>query len=82
MCVHIHTYACIYFECILNVCVYNVCVYNVCVCIYIYTHISVYPEVIKAVFREKFIVVNIYIRNERAQINNLNSQLFWVRRAQ
>ena len=50
--------------------------------IYIYIHISAYPEVIKAVFRGKLIVVNAYIRNEKAQINNLNFQLFWERRAQ
>ena len=48
----------------------------------IYIHISAYTEVIKAVFRGKFIVVSAYIRNEKAQINNLNFQLFWERRAQ
>ena len=57
-------------------------VYIMYIYIYIFLDIYAYPEVIKAVFRGKLIVVNAYIRNEKAQINNLNFQLFWERRAQ
>ena len=60
--IYTNTHACIYFECILNVCVYNVYIY-IYIYIHTHTHISAYPEVIKTVFRGKFIVVNASIRN-------------------